>query len=184
MINLSKLRLGVIERLLYLGFALILLVVGGLVAAIVIIHSNASKQTKLANSAIDKLNSQALQIKQLGEDNKKLNEQTRNYAHCTLVALSDYTQHNRPITVEDFDKCVLSFGNTSGATASASPTSSPSSSDKALSSSPPSQSSQNRPIPQPNISPMPLLPNPPSLIQQVMDTLRDTTGGILKLIGL
>lgn len=79
---LTKIRMDTTERLLYLSFALTILVTSALIAGLLILRSQNASQTGLLNEAIDKLNSQSTTIENLGKDNKALNQQSINYAYC------------------------------------------------------------------------------------------------------
>lgn len=105
--NLFRLRLDTTERLLYLSFALTILVTSALIAALFILKSQNASQTSLLNDTITKLNNQATDIKNLAKDNKALNQRAINYAHCNAVIIATYTQTLSPITIKDLDKCLL-----------------------------------------------------------------------------
>lgn len=55
------------------------------------------------------------EVKNLTEDNKKLNQTAVDYTYCNAVLLAKYTQTLTPITIQDLEKCILlSFPSGSG----------------------------------------------------------------------
>lgn len=46
------------------------------------------------------------QVKNLSEQNKRLNQTSNNYAYCNAMLFSEFTRTGNPITVKDLNECI------------------------------------------------------------------------------
>lgn len=169
---LSRFRLSITERLLYLAFSMILLVVGGLIAAIVISHNQNTQQKDLLNQAITKLNNQATKIENLSQDNKNLSQQNKTISEqnqtqqtCLFNLFVSFINEHTAVTKADVASCqVLSLtsssqpqtNNVTTRNSSAVGTPQGAGSGSSGQSQPPPQSLPPPPNPPPNPSPGPI----------------------------
>lgn len=65
------------------------------------------RQRTAINEQIAQTNKLIDQLKVIGNENKALNRQNRDFAYCNAVLLAKYTQDQSPIVIEDLNKCVL-----------------------------------------------------------------------------
>lgn len=48
------------------------------------------------------------QVKELSEQNKKISQTAVNYTYCNSMILATYTRDQKPISIDDLNKCVIS----------------------------------------------------------------------------
>lgn len=84
-----------------IGAAIVLLIAG------VTYYIQQEKQRQAIEVQSERTNQLITEVKDLSEQNRRLNEQNREYAYCNAVLLAKYTQTQEPIIIEDLEKCTL-----------------------------------------------------------------------------
>lgn len=84
----------------------------GVVILLFLSYASFYIQAEQQRAAIERQTSRTdqliIEIKALSEENRSLNKQNRDYAYCNSVLFAKYTQDQKPIVIDDLQKCGFS----------------------------------------------------------------------------
>lgn len=87
--------------LIVIGAAIMLIIAG------ILYYAQQERQRQAIDLQTSRTNELIREVKQLSEENKRLNQQNRDYTYCNAILFAKYTQDEEPIIIEDLEKCVF-----------------------------------------------------------------------------